>query len=178
MRLLAVILAIAAFTAPVAFAQQQGAQQHDHDKPACTAMDAALPAGIEDWNGKTAIATSADVASAATLQLGKGYEAALKKKGDVAFAVEPEKPGGSVSYSGVFVFDVIEPGNYAVAMSTAAWIDVVEDGKALEPLSFGHGPQCTTIRKKVVYPMKAGRHILQIAGNGAETARVLVAKQP
>jgi hypothetical protein len=89
-----------------------------------------------------------------------------------------EKPGGSVSYSGVFAFTVPEAGNYAVALSSAAWIDVVEDGKALEPLSFGHGPACTTIRKMVVYPLRAGRHILQVAGSGAEAARLLVAKQP
>lgn len=171
MRLILAALALAA--APAAWAQE-----HDHAAPACTATDAALPAGIEDWNGGAALATGAAADSAAILQLGKGHEAALKRKAEVAFTVEPEKPGGSVSYSGIFAFDVTEAGNYAVALSTAAWIDVVEDGKALEPLSFGHGPACTTIRKMVVYPMKPGRHLLQIAGNGAATAKLLVAKQP
>ncbi len=163
--------ALALACAPASFAQQ-----HTPDTPACAAMDAALPAGIADWNGMTAVATAPGPAP--TLQLGKGYEASLKKKADVAFAIAPEKPGGSVSYSGIFVFDVIEPGNYAVALSSAAWIDVIEDGKALAPLSFGHGPECTTIRKMVVYPMKAGRHVLQIAGSGAGAAKILVAKQP
>lgn len=172
MRLILAALAFAA--APAAWAQE-----HDHDKAPCDVLDvAALPQGIADWNGGAAIATGAAADSAASLQLGKGYAAALKQKAHVAFAVEPEKPGGSVSYSGIFAFDVIEAGNYAVALSTAAWIDVVEDGKALEPLSFGHGPACTTIRKMVVYPLKPGRHILQVAGNGGESARLLVAKQP
>lgn len=171
------LIALAAFALAGAPAR---AQQHDHTTPACAAMDATLPGGLEDWNRKapmTAAGSQADIVRARLL-LGHGYEVTLKKKADVIFAVEPEKPGGSVSWSGLFVFDAPEDGNYAVAMSTAAWIDVVEDGKALEPLSFGHGPECTTIRKKVIYPMKAGRHILQIAGNGAETAKVLVAKQP
>lgn len=172
MRTLALVLAALALP-PVALAQQ-----HVHEKPACSAMDTALPPGVEDWNGGAALATGAAADSAARLQLGKGYAATLKQKAHVAFAVEPEKPGGSVSYSGIFAFDVIEAGNYVVALGTAAWIDVVEDGKALEPLSFGHGPACTTIRKMAVYPMKPGRHLLQIAGNGGPSAKLLVAKQP
>lgn len=172
MRLTLAALAFAA--APAAWAQE-----HDHGKAPCELLDvAALPANIADWNGGAAIATGAAPDSAATLQLGKGYAATLKQKAHVAFAVEPEKPGGSVSYSGIFAFDVIEAGNYAVALGTAAWIDVVEDGKALEPLSFGHGPVCTTIRKMVVYSLTPGRRLLQIAGNGGESAQLLVTKQP
>ncbi len=172
MRTLALVLT-ALTLRPVALAQQ-----HDHDAPACAAMEASLPVGLEDWNGGAPVATGDAANSATRLRLGKGHAATLKQKAHVAFAVEPEKPGGSVSYSGIFAFDVIEAGNYAVALGTAAWIDVVEDGKALEPLSFGHGPACTTIRKMVVYPLKPGRHILQVAGNGGESARLLVAKQP
>ncbi len=171
MRLILAAMALAA--APAAWAQE-----HDHAAPACTAMDAALPPGIADWNGGAMLATGAAADSAASVQLDKGYAATLKQKAHVAFAVEPEKPGGSVSYSGLFAFDAPEAGNYVIALGTAAWIDVVEDGKALEPLSFGHGPACTTIRKMVVYGLKPGRHLLQIAGNGGPSAKLLVAKQP
>lgn len=168
------ILAALVFAVPAAWAQEK-----DRDKPPCEVVDlAALPAGLEDWNGGVALATGESADIAASLQLGKGYAATLKQKAHVVFAVEPEKPGGSVSYSGIFAFDVVEAGNYVVALGTAAWIDVVEDGKALEPLSFGHGPECTTIRKMVVYPMKPGRHLLQVAGNGGPSAKLLVAKQP
>lgn len=171
MRAVLIILSLA--MSPVALAQQ-----HDHETPPCGAMDVTLPAGLEDWNGGATIRTGAAPSNSSDLQLGKGYEATIAKRDSVAFAIAPEKPGGSVSYSGVFAFTVPEAGNYAVALSSAAWIDVVEDGKALEPLSFGHGPACTTIRKIVVYPLKPGRHLLQVAGNGGESATLLVAKQP
>ena len=172
MRLLLAALAIVC--APSAFAQQ-----HDHTAPACAAMDSALPAGLEDWNGGAPLKT---VSKAADLDdtlvtIGKGYTAVLGRTTSIYLPVAPEKPGGSVSYSGLFAFTVPQAGNYTVALSTAAWIDVIEDGKALEPLSFGHGPECTTIRKMVVYPLKAGQHVLQIAGSGAETATLLVARQ-
>jgi hypothetical protein len=130
--------------------------------------------------GKAAIGTapSPEHAVHAPLALGKGYEASLAKKADVTFIVEPEKPGGSVSYSGLFSFTVETAGDYTVALGSAAWIDVLEDGKALEPSSFGHGPACTTIRKMVVFAMKPGLHVLQVAGNGADTLKLMVAKAP
>ena len=172
MRLTMIALAAVLMAAP-AFAQKT-----DHEAPACTAMDMRLPVGLGDWNGKAAISTapSPEHAVHAPLTLGKGYEASLAKKAEVTFSVPPEKPGGSVSFSGLFAFTVETEGDYTVALGMAAWIDVLEDGKALEPSTFGHGPTCTTIRKMVVFAMKPGVHVLQVAGNGADTLRVMVAK--
>ena len=170
MRLTFLVFVAAVMAAP-AFAQA-------HEATACAAMDAALPAGLGDWNGKAAIGTapSPEHAVHASLALGKGYEASLAKKADVVFVVEPEKPGGSVSYSGLFSFTVETADDYMVALGSAAWTDVLEDGKALEPSKFGHGPECTTIRKMVTFAMKPGLHVLQVAGNGADTLKVMVAK--
>jgi hypothetical protein len=170
MRLILAAIAVAA--APAAWAQTP------ETAPACKTMDFVLPGNLGDWNGKAPVVTAAgagDLTSAKLLP-GKGYEAALKRKGDVAFKVEPEKPGGSVSYSGLFQFDVAKEDNYAIALGNAAWIDVLEDGKALEPLSFGHGPECTTIRKIVIYKLQPGPHTLQVAGSGAETVKLLVGR--
>ena len=170
-----ILAAFAVASAPAAIAQQ-----HDHTTPACATTDAAMPAGLEDWNGAAPLKTVSKAADLGDtlVTIGKGYAAALGRTSSVYLPVAPEKPGGSVSYSGVFAFTVPQAGNYTVALSTAAWIDVIEDGKALEPLSFGHGPECTTIRKMVVYPLKAGQHVLQIAGSGAETTKLLVARHP
>ncbi|MEQ1780207.1 MAG: hypothetical protein ABMA14_02525 [Hyphomonadaceae bacterium] len=161
-----------------ACATPAAAQRTDHPAESCAAMDAALPAGLGDWNGKVAIGTapSPEHALHAPLAPGKGYDASLAKKAEVVFSVEPQKPGGSVSYSGLFSFTVETAGNYAVALGTEAWIDVLEDGKALKPSKFGHGPECTTIRKMVTFAMKPGVHVLQVAGNGADKLRVMVAK--
>ena len=81
-----------------------------------------------------------------------------------------------MSYSGLFSFTVETADDYMVALGSAAWTDVLEDGKALEPSKFGHGPECTTIRKMVTFAMKPGLHVLQVAGNGADTLKVMVAK--
>ena len=114
----------------------------------------------------------------AALALGKGYAARLAKKAEVTFVVQPEKTGGSVSYSGLFAFTVETADEYTVALGAAAWIDVLEDGKAMEPSTFGHGPECTTIRKMVTFALESGVHVLQVAGSGSEALRVMVVKKP
>lgn len=174
----AIVLGLAmALTAPVL--AQQGEMPA---KPAasCAAMDASLPAPLADWNGKAAISTasSAEHLMHAPLTLGKGYEASLLNTPKVAMPVQPEKPGGSVAFAGLFSFTVPESGNYSVALGAAAWIDVLEDGKAVTPRSFGHGPECKSIRKIVVFPLKAGAHTLQISANADAKLKLMVAKEP
>lgn len=172
----AIVLGLAIALAAPACAQQQPATE----TPACAAMDAALPAGFADWNGKAALATvgKAEDLAKADIQLGTGYEATLGKTTSIFMPVQPEKPGGSVSSAGLFQFTVETEGAYTVALSTPAWIDVLEDGKAVEPASFGHGPECTTIRKIVVFPLKPGLHVLQISANADPKLKLLVAKKP
>lgn len=151
-------------------------------KPAasCASMDAALPPPLADWNGKAGISTApgAEHLSHVPLSLGKGYEANLLNTPKVAFPSPPEKPGGSVAFAGLFSFTAPEPGNYSVALGSAAWIDVLEDGKAVAPTSFDHGPECTSIRKIVVFPLKAGAHTLQVSANGDAKLKLMVAKKP
>ena len=156
------------------------AQEHQHTPDACAAIDAKLPAGLEDWQGDAPVRTvgKAEDLTQNMLVAGKGYKAVLNRTTSVFMQTPPEKPGGSTSYAGLFRFDVNEAGNYAVALGGAAWIDVVEGGKSLEPVSFVHGPECTTIRKMVVFALKPGMHVLLVSGNAAEEVRLIVAKQP
>lgn len=172
-----IVLGLALSLAGPAMAPQGGQAA---PAPACAAMDTSLPAGFTDWNGKAglATATSAEHLSQAALTLGKGYEVSLLNTPKVTFPVQPEKPGGTVAHAGLFEFTVGTEGAYAVALSTPAWIDVLEDGKYLEPASFGHGPECTSIRKMVVFQMKPGKHVLQVSGNAAPALKLLVAKKP
>lgn len=110
--------------------------------------------------------------------LGKAYDVTLQPTPAVKYAVAPLKPGGSVSFGGLFAFDVAEPGAYRVSLSTHSWTDVIEDGQALQSVAHGHGPECTSLAKMVDYVLKSGRHILQIAANGDPTLSLMVVKLP
>jgi hypothetical protein len=175
---LALIAIVAALAAAPSFAPAALAQEGA--KPAaCAAMDASLPADLADWNGKAAIgsAPGAEHLGHAALTLGKGYEAGLLNTPKISYPVQPEKPGGSVAHGGLFEFTVETAGSYMVALGAAAWIDVIENGKAVKPASFGHGPECTSIRKMVVFALEPGKHTLQISANADPKMKILVAKK-
>jgi hypothetical protein len=148
-------------------------------KPACAAMDAGLKDGLEAWKSKADVAAAgaAGELAKAELKVGAAAKVALLSTPKVDYPVRPEKPGGSVSHGGLLAFTVSEPGTYRVALSTPAWIEVVKDGKAVPSGSFGHGPECTTIRKIVEFPLTAGAHLLELAANADATTDVLIVRK-
>lgn len=140
---------------------------------------AALPPELAGWAGKRArvkaVASSGKLAGA-TLPLGQAVDAALLPTSKMAFALRPEKPGGSVSKSGMFRFDIPEAGRYRVALGAGPWVDIVRDGAAVASVAHGHGPDCSGIRKMVDFDLEAGSHILQIAGNGDAALSLMVVR--
>lgn len=147
-----------------------------HAQHACEAPDAGLKDGLEAWRSKakfTAVGTTAELAGA-ELKAGAAVRAMLLRTPKVVYPVQPEKPGGSVSYGGLFLLKVDQPGTYRIALSTPAWVDVVKDGKTIPSGTFGHGPECSTIRKIVEFPLSAGPHVIAIAATGVDTVDILV----
>ncbi|HEV7694140.1 MAG TPA: hypothetical protein VGO52_25120 [Hyphomonadaceae bacterium] len=174
MRLIIASIAILALAAPALAQTPAAAPAPDCSKPA------PLTGELAGWSTKAPItsATNEATLSAAALTIGKSHEAALLKTPQVAYVLQPEKPGGSVSNGGLFSFTAETAGTYRVALSTAAWIDLIEDGKSLIPTTFGHGPDCSGIRKIVDFPLKAGKHTLQISANADPKMVLMVTKKP
>lgn len=139
-----------------------------------------LPPEWKDWAspiGKVAAGDPARLAKS-DLPLETAVRAVLPQTGAVSYVVMPEKPGGSVSYGGKFRFTVAEAGTYRIALGSGAWIDVLDGKSAVESTSHGHGPECSTIRKMVDFPLKSGVYTLQIAANGSPSVTVKIARQP
>jgi len=156
-----------------------GAEAQTPQSPACAAMDQSLGDGLGAWRSKadlSAAASAGDLAKS-ELKIAAAAKVALLQTPKVDYPAPPEKPGGSVSHGGLLGFMVKEPGTYRVALSTPAWVEVVKDGKSIAPASFGHGPECTTIRKIVEFPLGAGAHVLEIAANAENTVNVLVVRK-
>lgn len=147
----------------------------------CAASSTALPPELAGWSGKRlrvkTVASTAKLASA-VLPLGQAADAALLPTSKVVFAARPDKPGGSVSKSGMVRIDIPEAGRYRVALGAGPWVDVVRDGAALPSVAHGHGPDCSGIRKMVDYDLEAGSHVLQISGNGEAALAVMVVRMP
>jgi hypothetical protein len=147
---------------------------------ACPATPAPLPAALAGWSSRTPLAAAAEPAKidAATLVPGQAVDATLVSTADVHYAQRPEKPGGSVSYGGMFGFTVTDKGLYRVALGSGAWIDMLQDGKPLPSAAHGHGPDCSGIRKMVDFTLEPGRYVLQIAANGSRALPILLTRLP
>jgi hypothetical protein len=161
--------------APTALAQQQPATA----PAACAAKDTALTAELKPWTTRTpvkAAASNGDI-KAANLKVGQAYAATLAATPDVKYAATPEKPGGSVSKGGMFGLTVKEAGTYGVALGAGAWVDVLKDGKPLQSGAFGHGPECSTIRKIVNFDLTPGEYVVQISANADAELAMMVVKR-
>jgi hypothetical protein len=148
-----------------------------HERATCAAP-APLPADLAGWSVahrplKAAVKTSGT--AKALLVQGTAFDATLAPTPKVEYVLEPGKPGGSVSYGGLFAFDVAQAGRYRVAQSGRSWVDVIVGGKAVTSAAHGHGPECSGVTKMVEYDLPAGRHLLQIAANGEAALTVMVA---
>ena len=146
----------------------------------CTPGASTLPTELAGWAARRPLpaATQASRVRGAALVIGQGVNATLAPTPNVRYVVRPEKPGGSVSFGGLFAFTVQQAGTYRVALGSGAWIDVLKNGKAVTSTAHGHGPDCTGIRKMVDFPLTPGRYTLQIAANGEAALPLLVARLP
>jgi hypothetical protein len=174
-RLKLVLAASAALTLapPAAFAQEPPS------RPACAVTsDANLPPNLAAWTTRTpvvAAATATDLAQA-SLPIGKGVDARLKHGGEITFPVLPAKPGGSVSYGGLYDLRIGEAGDYQVSLGTGAWIELVDGKTLVESSAHAPGPACSSLKKTVVFPLKPGRYVLEITGNAEPTLSVMVTR--
>lgn len=163
----------------VALGASAASAQEPPSRPACSSTsDAGLPAALSGWTNRSPLtaATTAAGATQAALPIGKGVDAQLKRTGDVAFPVLPGKPGGSVSYGGLFEIRIAEPGDYQVSLGTGAWIEVVSGRALVESSAHAPGPACSSLKKTVVFPLKPGRYLLEVTGNGEPALPVMVTR--
>ncbi|USQ96378.1 homogentisate 1,2-dioxygenase [Caulobacter sp. RL271] len=174
---LSVLAALAVLATPfAAFAQMAPAMP----APACAAMDKDLPAELAGWTDKVPLAAATSVAglSKAALAPGRAYLATLAPTPEVAYATQPEKPGGTVSKGGLFSLTIDKPGAYVIALGTGAWIDVLKDGAAARSTAHGRGPACTTLRKMVTFDLMPGAYVVQISANAETSLPIMVAAKP
>lgn len=151
---------------------------------ACPSTPVDLPAELANWVRRTPLPAARDAKSTsnARLMLGKAVNAQLHATPEVHYSLRPEKPGGSVSFGGLYVFTVAQAGTVRVALGSAAWIDVLKgshDGQAaIRSVAHGHGPDCSGIRKMVDFTLEPGSYVLQISANATNRLPLLVTRLP
>lgn len=168
------------FLSVTAFATAALASEPMIPPAACPAGVVAPPKAMAAWSSPadlTAAKAEGELAGAA-LKIGQAVKAQLHPTRQVAYPVQPEKPGGSVATGGLFDLTVARRGVYRIAIGSAAWLDVLKDGKAMRSGAHGHGPDCTGIRKMVDFDLAPGRYIVQVSANPGPTMPILVLARP
>ncbi len=149
-------------------------------EPNCPGDAAPIPAELTGWQARTPLAAATDMAglAGATIAPGKAVDLALRPTPEVRYVLRPERPGGSVSNGGMLRITIAAAGTYRVGIGSAAWLDMVRDGAALESVGHGRGPACSGIRKMVDFALQPGDYVLQLVGNGTPTMPVIVTRLP
>jgi len=167
------ILAAAVLASGAAGAQEMQAV------PKCTELVAPPPA-LAGWTSKQDVssASKADGLPRAALTIDRGATVALHPTREVSYVAQPDKPGGSVASGGLLSVSIATAGTYQVNLSSGAWIDLLQDGKAVLSTAHAPGPACTGIRKTVQFPLQPGRYVLQLSANADPIIQVMVSRVP
>lgn len=138
--------------------------------PVCDTPAAPLPAPLSAWTQAKPAQDMIMPSNAAALT--------LKPSAGFAYALTPPKPDATDRFSGVVALHIHKAGKYAVALSLPAWIDMIRDGKSVASTAHQHGPDCSGIRKIVVFDLTPGEYRLQLNNSPAASATVLVTPWP
>ncbi|MEA3388697.1 hypothetical protein [Sphingobium sp. CCH11-B1] len=132
-----------------------------------------------NWNGGGQAEAGVEAQGAPLLIPGKALTADLRPIDHVHFAAPPGK-GAKEGRGGLFVLSLKAAARVGIALSGAAWVDVVTGTVPVASVDHGHGPDCSGIRKIVWFDLPAGRHIVQIAGAIDRRMRIMAtdAKTP
>lgn len=81
---------------------------------------------------------------------------------------------GAQTSEETFAFTVKTSGTFRFALESAAWIDLIHEGFVLKPKSFGHGPNCSGIRKVVDFELPAGTYAVHISKSSTAKIKLMV----
>ncbi len=115
--------------------------------------------------------------SLAATPANKAIEIALAPASKVAFPAAPTstpKPDDTESYGGVVNVESIPAGHYQVTLGAAGWIDIVQNGAALEATGHTGSKDCDAVRKSVRFEIASGPFTIQVSGARKTSVRVTV----
>lgn len=141
--------------------------------PACAAPTP-LDEPWTSWSQSGQVQAGTQVNGAPALILGKPTVAALTPAAYLQYAAPPAK-AAKEGKGGLFTLALRQSARVGIALSAAAWVDIVSGKTVLASVDHGHGPDCSGIRKIVWFDLPAGRHVVQIAGARDDSIRIMAA---
>ncbi|WP_258600730.1 hypothetical protein [Mesorhizobium sp. AR10] len=112
--------------------------------------------------------------SGASLAAGEAADLALVPVATISFDVSPERAPAAGTFGATASVTVPPEGELQITLSGEAWIDVVQDGRAMKSSGFSGVKTCPGIRKSVRFKLAAGEATVQLSGAKNETIKVAV----
>lgn len=106
---------------------------------------------------------------------GMPYDLKLVPLAEARLPQPPErKPKSDPSSEGFLLFEApARPGAYQIAISQAAWIDVIQDGHYIKPTAFSGATDCPGVRKSIRFDLGPRPFLVQISGTTAPSVALL-----
>ncbi|WP_155847405.1 hypothetical protein [Asticcacaulis sp. AC402] len=135
--------------------------------------DSNLPSAFQSWTRPNTLTAASSAPDQPQIQIGQSYIVQLKPVRETAYDPAPKtvKPD---TFGGLLMLTVKAAGDYTVALDSPVWVDVIRDGQAVESITHGHGPDCTSLRKKVVFLLTPGTFTVQLANARDATVKIEV----
>jgi len=148
-------------------------------EPATTGCSAFLwPLDTERaWMKATDAETVESGVAIPALPAGKAIALALKPVSEVSFPVAPTgtpQADDAKSFGGFVTLDAVPVGHYQITISSHAWIDVAQNGKALDPTAHTGAKGCDGVRKSVRFEIADGPVTIEISGAPKTAIRIAV----
>ena len=142
--------------------------------PSCTNVRVALPPELSGWSAQMPVSAGVKPGDGATVSVGQAALVSLHPAKHLALAPAPR--GATEGSGGTLTLAVTATGTYRVALGGGAWIDLVQQGKALASIAHNHGPKCTGVRKLIDFKLTPGNYTIQLSGSAEDSVALLVAK--
>lgn len=150
------------------------ASLYAQEQTACPAPAHPLEEPWSAWSSaRTAVDAGKSAASAPALAIGTPVTLQLAPLSGVTLARPPEAKLDPARFDGLLSLDLAADSRVGIALSHAAWVDVLSGNEAQTSIDHDHGPDCSGIRKIVWFDLDAGRHVVQIVNSPAASVTIM-----
>src|SRR5712672_2826529 len=104
-----------------------------------------------------------------------GVTLALRAPAEAKLPSPPERAPREGTFAGFASFkNAPKAGLYTVSLSSAGWVDVVQNGHFLKPKAFSGVTHCDGIRKSMKYEFSASPFVLQVSGTKEDSISIAI----
>lgn len=110
----------------------------------------------------------------ASFAAGEAADLALVPIDTISFDVPPERAPAAGTFGATASVTVPPEGELQISLSGEAWVDVIQDDRAMKSVGYSGVKTCPGIRKSVRFKLAAGPATIQLSGAKRETIKVAV----